>query len=80
MYHTKNELSFVCTYLIQADLVKRLATARVITHLIRDGIFQTIRVTDPTLSAEALCEHTCTDVEGHISDSEQLFHLSHERT
>lgn len=82
------QLCPVCPYLVQAGLVKRLATAGVITHLVRDGIFQTIRVTDPTLGAEALRKHTCTDVEGQRSwakaclltaDLSSLF-LSHERT
>lgn len=58
----------MCTYLVKADLVVRLATARVVTHLIREGIFQAIRVADPTLNAEALRKHTCPEMFKVVSE------------
>lgn len=44
----------VCSYLIETSLVEGLPTARVITHLIRDGSFKSIWIADATLKVETL--------------------------
>lgn len=49
-------------YLIETGLMEGLTTARVVTHLIWDRRFKTIRVTDATLHVEALNTNTHTHI------------------
>lgn len=65
------------SYLIETGLMERLATAGVVTHLIWDGIFKSISVTDAALHVETLRRdiEKNSNIQGHFLSSSMFWSL-----